>query len=298
MNDDENIDFDGNDDTTGAPTEGLPLGYWLRAVDALLTEEFAAAFRDEGVTRRDWMLLNTLAGAPSAGTPGGPAPKGKRLRRLEDLGWAEEQGDGTWTLTDAGREAHVRLGETVAGIRSRVSGAVSDDDFAITMTSLEAIARELGWDESTPRSGRGWRRRFGGPPAFGPDARFGFGPRFGPRAGFGFGPRHGMSRGEAWAYGRDEDDCRHGFDGHHGHRGHPGHAGHGERHPREGRGHHGDHGQGHHGLGHHGEGHGPHGDHRHGSHHGHPRHGGQGRQRAYERGFDAGYRRGREAGAA
>ena len=120
MNDDDNTQNNPADDNAGIPTARRPLGYWLRAVDELLTSEFAAAFRNEGVTRRDWMLLNLLAGdvdAPEAAER--LARKGKRLRRLEDLGWAEEQGDGTWALTDAGREAHARLGEVVGGIRSR-----------------------------------------------------------------------------------------------------------------------------------------------------------------------------------
>ncbi|MCH6230408.1 hypothetical protein MK786_06620 [Microbacterium sp. CFH 31415] len=283
MNDNEKTQDHPVDDTADIPTGRRPLGYWLRAVDGLLTSEFAAAFQNEGVTRRDWMMLNLLAGeldAPEAAER--LARKGKRLRRLEDLGWAEEQGDGTWALTDAGREAHARLGEVVSGIRSRVAGAVSDEEFATTLASLEAIARELGWDETRPFAGRrgfgrgfGPGRRFGGPRGFGfgPGEGFGFGP------GYGFGPGAGASHGEAWAYGHD-DGC-HGHGGHrHGHAPHEhGHAPH-------------EHGHGH------GHGHG-HDRHRHGGH-GHDRHGhgGKGGERAFERGFDAGFRRGQEAGAA
>src|SRR5690349_8514874 len=113
----------------GDPGERRPLGYWLRAVDALLTREFAAAFESEGVTRRDWMLLNVLSGDVDApGVAERLARKGKRLRRLEELGWAEEQGDGTWALTDDGRAARERLGAVVDGIRARVAGAVSPED--------------------------------------------------------------------------------------------------------------------------------------------------------------------------
>ncbi|WP_127473528.1 MarR family winged helix-turn-helix transcriptional regulator [Microbacterium sulfonylureivorans] len=270
--DDHDIDDHNTDGETAAtPTDRRPLGYWLRAVDSLLTGEFAAAFEKEGVTRRDWMLLNLLSG--DSETPGFAdrlAHKGKRLRRLEDLGWAEEQGDGTWTLTDAGREAKERLGTVVGGIRSRVAGAVPPDDYATTMASLEAIARELGWDESTPAArGRGWGRRFGGPRAFGP-ARFGHG------AGFG----HGMSHDGPWGHRYDDEGCRgHGPRGHHGH----------DRHDHEG------HGRGGH-FRHdgHGDGHGR--DHR-----GHDSGNGHGAESAYERGFVAGFgaaRAGGDAGAA
>ena len=95
------------------------------------------------------MLLNVVAGDVDApGFAERLARKGKRLRGLEQRGWVEETGDGTWILTDEGRAAKERLGAIVDGIRSRVAGAVSPEDFATTLASLEAIARELGWDEN------------------------------------------------------------------------------------------------------------------------------------------------------
>ena len=83
-----------------------PLGYWLRAVDGLLTRAFAEALDTEGVSRRDWMLLNVVSGDIEApGLAERLARKGKRLRSLEDRGWVLEKGDGTWELTDLGRAA-------------------------------------------------------------------------------------------------------------------------------------------------------------------------------------------------
>ena len=104
----------------GVPTDRRPLGSWLRIVDGLITREFAAAFAGSDIDRRDWMLLNALSGdveMPSFAERF--ARKGKRLRNLEDRGWVEEQGDGTWALTDEGRAAKEQLGEIVDGIRSR-----------------------------------------------------------------------------------------------------------------------------------------------------------------------------------
>lgn len=269
-------DFDNEDNTRdeqpGAPR---PLGYWLRLVDGLISREFATAFEGEGVTRRDWMLLGALSGDVDApGLAERLARKGgKRLRRLEQLGWAEEQGDGTWALTDAGREAKERLGEAVGGIRSRVAGAVSPEDYATMTASLEAIARELGWDETQPfprGRGFGFRPGFGPGTGFGP-GRFG-GPRpFRPEFGFGWGPnRHrGFEPGDDGfdGHGREHAMHEHGHHGHehhgHGHfshegmHGHPGHAQRG------------------------------HGHHEHG--HKHRGHGARKAERAYERGFAAGF---------
>ena len=298
MNTDENnIDDTSDDDTTvvgetaaeDRGTDGRPLGYWLRAVDALLTHEFAKAFEAEGVTRRDWMLLHVLSGDVEApGIAERLARKGKRLRGLEDRGWVVEI-DGAWALTDEGRAATERLGSVVGDLRSRVSGAVSPEDYATTMASLEAIARELGWDENT--NGRGFGRRGLGRPPFG---RRGFGPGFDgagfEKGGSGPGPMHpgyrdgfgpNLHRGfpSPWGPGHGPDahhePAEHADGGHahggHGHGGEHGHAGHAHGgHCEPGHRGHGGHGRGHHRRGRHAE-------------------------RAYERGFDAGFARGREA---
>ncbi|MET0671952.1 MAG: hypothetical protein ABWY37_00515 [Microbacterium pygmaeum] len=185
-----------------------PLGFWLRTVDALLSQEFATAFDGTGASRRDWMILNILSG--DVDVPGFAerlARKGKRLGGLAERGWVEQQGDGTWTITEEGRAAQARLGEVVEGIRSRVAGAVSPEDFATTLASLEAIARELGWDENASKVRRGFRPGFG--PGFGPwrgrggfpgregfPGRGGFSGRGGFPGGTGFGPEAGGEASE------------------------------------------------------------------------------------------------------
>jgi len=221
-----------------------PLGFWLRAVDRLISREFATAFENEDVTRREWMILNVLDGSVEAPGFAARIARGKKLRSLAERGWVAE-GDGAWTLTDEGRAAKARLSEVVDGIRSRVSGAVSDADLATTLASLEAIARELGGDDV--------EAGFGHPRV----GRRGFGPGFGrrgfrPGSGRGFGPGFGPHRFDGQRF---PDAPVHGG---------PGHCG--------GRGRRHDHGPDHdHGPGH---------DHGHGH--------------AYERGFDAGFARGRE----
>jgi hypothetical protein len=219
--------------TNDTPTPDRPLGYWLRAVDALLDRTIGEALADAELSRRDWMILNALDGRVDA-----PwlqerlARKGGRLRRFVERGWIAEV-DGRWQLTDAGRAERERLSALVDGVRERVAGAVSPEDFATTMASLEAIARELGWSEDAAR-GFGFGR-----------GRRGFGPRgFGRRGGdrdpdgseheHGFGPgfyRH--EDGHGHGFGRHEDGHGHGFGPHH--RGHgPGFGPRG--HGRHGRG--------------------------------------------------------------
>ncbi|KAF2420929.1 hypothetical protein B2K11_00320 [Microbacterium sp. B35-30] len=281
------------------PTDRRPLGYWLRAVDGLLTREFATALEAEGISRRDWMLLNLLAGdidAPEMRER--LARKGKRLRGLEERGWVEEHGDGTWSLTDLGRSEKDRIGAIVDGIRSRVVDAVGDAEaYAALTTSLEAIAREFGWDDSAA----GRERGFGGFGGFGRRGFPGFGPEF---RGHGFGP--GWRQGFAGGPRPFGSDIHEGY-GHNRHRGFaPGRPGHpAERFDEPMRGYggegcRGDHPHADHGHRDHESGHGHHGEHAHHGHHGDRAHGrgGRGAQQAYERGFDAGFARGRESGAA
>jgi hypothetical protein len=254
-----------------------PFGYWLKAADRLMAAEFTAAFDGEHASRRDWRILNIVDGTATADRP----LNEHKLHHLIERGWVAPEGDG-WTLTDDGRAAKDRLGTIVDGIRAKVSSAVSDEEMATTLASLEKIARAFGWDEETPlprgrrhgfggpRHGRGFPRGFGRP--FGRGFGHPFGRGFGPGDGgdherdFGHGPEHG--------FGPDTDaehGCRHGEAG-------PGHRGHGRGHGHPG---HGDHGHpGHDDRGH--RGHGPHRAERIAQH-------------AFERGFDAGFSRGRDA---
>ena len=119
------------------------------------------------------MLLNALSGdvARCRPSPSASPARASACAASSERGWVEETGDGTWVLTDEGRAAKERLGTIVDGIRSRVAGAVSPEDFATTIASLEAIARELGWEESA-RMPRGLRSR----PGFGRGFRPGSAP--------------------------------------------------------------------------------------------------------------------------
>ncbi|QKJ20861.1 hypothetical protein [Microbacterium hominis] len=190
------------------PRHGRPLGSWLRLVDALLTDTFAREFADEEASRREWMLLSVIDGdLTDPDLRARMMRKPHRLRRLADRGWIE-RGDGDWTLTLEGRAAKERLGAIVDRIRARVAGAVTPEDYATTMASLEAIARELGWPEGQRPPRRGRRRGFGRDRGF----------------GRGFEHGHGFPHGHGHGHGHDRG-FEHGRPWHHGphHHGHPHH---------------------------------------------------------------------------
>ncbi|RXZ49492.1 hypothetical protein ESP57_11335 [Agromyces fucosus] len=238
--------------STNGPASPRPFGFWLKVIDRRLDEAMGDLFAEEGLTRRDWRRLNLVAGTVTDPRMSEKlAARPERVEPLVERGWVEGE-PGAWRLTEAGETARASLQERVATLRAKVAGAVSPEDFATTMASLEAIAGELGWvdGERMPRGHRrGFGRRHGGE---------GFGRR---QHGEGFGRRHG---GEGHRHGEGHDAghgrCGHGHgDGHghghgptrndvhvhvhvhgdagrpghphergdHGHRGHDGHEGHG-----------------------------------------------------------------------
>lgn len=240
------------DDHNGTPTNRRPLGFWLKVIDRRLDEAMRDLFTEEGLTRRDWRRLNLVAGTVTDTRMSEKlAARPERVEPLVERGWVEGE-PGAWRLTEAGEAARASLHERVATLRAKVAGAVSPEDFATTMASLEAIAGELGWAEGERmprRHGRGFGRRHG---------REGFGRR---QHGQGFGRRHdgeGHRHGEG--HGADHGRCGHGHGHGHGHGAirndvhvhvhMHGNAGRPE-HPRE----HSDHGHdGHHGHDDHGRG--------------------------------------------
>lgn len=261
-------------DTQNTANTSRPFGFWIKAVDRLMAAEFASSFEGEHASRRDWRILNVIDGTAPARRP----LNAHKLRDLIERGWVVADGDG-WTLTDDGRAAKERLGGIVEGIRAKVSDAVSPEDLDTTIATLEQIARAFGWDEETPLPrGRGHGHGFG---------RRGFGPGFGPRD---FGRRHGhpFGRGHGHGFGR-------GFAPNHGHGANAEDGADAEHGSHSGFGHHGCADRGHDRIA------DTTGGHRHGRHgHGPSHHDGANRaaraaQHAYERGFDAGFSRGRDA---
>jgi hypothetical protein len=198
-----------------APGTDRPFGFWLKLIDRRLSDEMQALFAADGISRRDWRMLNLIAGeARDERLTDRLRAKPHALHRLAERGWIA----GTPPLlTDAGRAARDRLEGEVRALRERVAGAVSAEDFTTTLRSLEAIARELGWDESRPmpRGHRGGRSDRSG-------RRHGFGGWHGGMSGHGFGhhpglgPQHGQQDVHVHVHLHDDDRRQGRGHGHHG----------------------------------------------------------------------------------
>lgn len=72
-----------------------------------------------------------------------------------ERGWVARSGERNETveLTEAGRAAYASALERIQGLRESMTAGISEADYATTIATLEAMARNLGWREpSTSRS--------------------------------------------------------------------------------------------------------------------------------------------------
>jgi DNA-binding MarR family transcriptional regulator len=158
-------------DRNRIPTDRRPLGYWLTAIRRPLREQMREAFATVGVTRREWRLLATLRRGPATADDLRTALPPRRdavhssRRTLEQVldglvtrGWATLD-RGSYTLTAEGERIHHTILGNVQRFRARVTAGVTDADYATTMSTLEKVAGNLGWDPAAHRAHRPGRRR-------------------------------------------------------------------------------------------------------------------------------------------
>lgn len=74
--------------------------------------------------------------------------RGHRIHRVladfVERGWVWFDGNRA-TLTDEGRAAHDRAFERVQTVRAELANGISEGDYAVTLATLETMARNLGW---------------------------------------------------------------------------------------------------------------------------------------------------------
>jgi len=143
-------------------TDQRPIGFWLKLVDSLIDEQFAATLDEHGVTRRQWQLLNVLSRGDAtveqldaAVAPFlEPAVEGaqaetsvEHLTELIESGWVDATATG-YSLTARGATALERLSVVVTEQRTTFARGVSDEEYRATIDVLERVARNLGWSDT------------------------------------------------------------------------------------------------------------------------------------------------------
>ncbi|WP_431710898.1 MarR family winged helix-turn-helix transcriptional regulator [Glutamicibacter uratoxydans] len=137
-----------------------PLGFWLKLVDSLIDKHFAATLEEHGVTRRQWQVLNMLAQRPATerefidalapyfASADEPPSVTEHLSELVESGWIAHEGE-YYSITDRGQNSLQTLSALVEEIRERCGSDLSAEQYDTTVSSLEQMARNLGWEPDT-----------------------------------------------------------------------------------------------------------------------------------------------------
>jgi hypothetical protein len=103
------------------PANYRPIGYWLKQLDRLIEDTFSRTLSEQGLTRRHWQVLNTLARDPAGPAEltraldpflrDDPAGQAEVVAGLIRRDWVTRDHDGRLRLTGPGRTAHQRTQE-------------------------------------------------------------------------------------------------------------------------------------------------------------------------------------------
>ena len=145
------------------PTDGRPIGFWLKLVDGLLDKRLEASLGD--LSRRHWQVLNVVRQGrasqdeidtrvrPFIGSEGTTA---REVADLQQRGWLAS-GPAMLELTELGTYEFARLFELVSADRTTLMIGIAPEEYASTMSVLERMARNMGWTplRDGPHSSKG-----------------------------------------------------------------------------------------------------------------------------------------------
>ena len=112
-----------------------PIGWWVKRLDALLEQAVDSAVAGEGLTRRHWQVLHSLA--DDAGPEGDlrstladfTGDVGAVVTDLVGRGWVQRSADDGLALTAEGRAGHDRVAAAVARVRKHVADGLSAQEY-------------------------------------------------------------------------------------------------------------------------------------------------------------------------
>ena len=139
-------------------TPHLPIGYWLKKADELLTARINEAQRANGLSRTEWQILNVLHETPAASRGeiievlhpfGEPEKLGSIIDGLVGRGLVEAEGAGAEALrlTEAGRALHRTALEVQQKVRERAVRGISEADYVTTVRVLQQMVKNLTDEE-------------------------------------------------------------------------------------------------------------------------------------------------------
>lgn len=130
----------------------LPIGYWLKRADELLTIRIDDAQRANGLTRLEWQILNVIreqrATARAAVADilqpfGDEMAMNQALVALGQREWVVGSSEDRLELTQAGIDVYERALASQKVIRQRAVAGISEADYATTLAVLQRLVENL-----------------------------------------------------------------------------------------------------------------------------------------------------------
>jgi DNA-binding MarR family transcriptional regulator len=147
---------------TESKTANLPIGFWLKKVDQLLTDQINQIQARNGLTRLEWQTLNTLhekegVGQEALHTILAPftdrATLSKILGRFSELDWLDmtndDAGTSIYRLKSEGKQQHQKVFKAQQEIRELAMKEINAEAYATVIRTLQQMVTNLEATESS-----------------------------------------------------------------------------------------------------------------------------------------------------
>ena len=138
-------------------TQQLPIGYWLKRADELLTTRIDEAQRANSLTRLEWQTLNVIRDSGTA-TPdeifGTLRPFADATTVHDVLGGLAQRRlvagslEDRFELTSGGTELYERALSSQKAIRQRAVAGISETEYLTTVGVLRRLVENLERDDA------------------------------------------------------------------------------------------------------------------------------------------------------
>jgi DNA-binding MarR family transcriptional regulator len=134
----------------------LPIGYWLKRADELLTKRIDEVQRANGLTSLGWQVLNVVRDKRTAMHDeiadtlrpfADAAAVGDVLTALAGRGLISGSAENRFELTPAGSEFYGSALRAQQAIRQRAVAGISETEYAMTVGVIQRLVDNLERDE-------------------------------------------------------------------------------------------------------------------------------------------------------
>ncbi len=135
----------------------LPIGYWLKRADELLTSSIDEAQRSNNLTRLEWQAINVIqkTGAASRQDVVQTLRAFANASAVDDVLYALVEravvtvsDSKEYTLTNAGRDLYGRALSAQKEIRLRAAIGITEDEYNTTVSVLRRLVENLASDSA------------------------------------------------------------------------------------------------------------------------------------------------------